>query len=395
MQDIVLTTRKKIAFTVIMILLMLLLLEMLARGFFYLRANPELMGKVNITPSWMLDPYEIADTKQSSHWLLKPGYEKTAGELLEVKKKDGRVLAVENIERLFDELKVKKSDLYIHVNSKGFRGPELDPSHSGIRVLTIGDSTTFGAYGPYTYPRVLERKLIETGLDVEVVNAGVEGYAPRNILLNMDRYKAVQPDIVTIYIGWNAIYGVTDMFLGMERYLYSLRFIEKLWYRLQLLFSTPQALALKEYNQEKNYNPNDQSIHVLDDYDMKFLQDIEKIVDEFLAFGSQVVIVTLPGLFNTYEQPSELAMKVGHLPPFTDNPFFLARMTEIYNERLRALARQRDLQLIDLDQWSVSALKPRDQFFFDSVHLYEEGQYLIGDYMASQLESTVREAARQ
>jgi hypothetical protein len=34
-------------------------------------------------------------------------------------------------------------------------------------------------------------------------------------------------------------------------------------------------------------------------------------------------------------------------------------------------------------------LKPRDRFFFDSVHLYEEGQTGIGMYLAEQLQPLI------
>jgi lysophospholipase L1-like esterase len=85
------------------------------------------------------------------------------------------------------------------------------------------------------------------------------------------------------------------------------------------------------------------------------------------------------------EEPSPQALKVGHLPLFTDNPYVLAKISEEYNKRLRSLAQRHGLLLVDLEEWSHDALKPRDQFFFDSVHVYEEGQTRIGQYLAQQL----------
>ena len=46
----------------------------------------------------------------------------------------------------------------------------------------------------------------------------------------------------------------------------------------------------------------------------------------------------------------------------------------VYNDSLRELAKKYDLPLIDLDRWSRKALKPRANFFIDSVHLTEQGQ---------------------
>jgi lysophospholipase L1-like esterase len=103
------------------------------------------------------------------------------------------------------------------------------------------------------------------------------------------------------------------------------------------------------------------------------------------ASGSEVVLITLPGLFIMDEEPSPQALKVGHLPTFTDNPYVLAKISMEYNKRIRRLAKSEDLLLIDLEEWSRESLKPRDQFFFDSVHVYEEGQMRIGQYLAEQL----------
>ena len=50
------------------------------------------------------------------------------------------------------------------------------------------------------------------------------------------------------------------------------------------------------------------------------------------AAGSRVVILTLPGLYQTDRDPSPRALEIGHLPTFTDNPFVLARMAELYSE---------------------------------------------------------------
>ena len=60
-------------------------------------------------------------------------------------------------------------------------------------------------------------------------------------------------------------------------------------------------------------------------------------------------------------------------------------MTERYNQALREIALENQLQVIDLEVWSRTALQPRDEYFFDSVHLNEEGLALIGSYMAAEL----------
>ena len=52
------------------------------------------------------------------------------------------------------------------------------------------------------------------------------------------------------------------------------------------------------------------------------------------------------------------------------------------------MAQHSGLQVIDLEKWSAVALQPRDKYFFDSVHLYEEGQAMIGMEIAAELAPT-------
>jgi lysophospholipase L1-like esterase len=117
---------------------------------------------------------------------------------------------------------------------------------------------------------------------------------------------------------------------------------------------------------------------------------VVQIIEAMEAVGSRVVLVTLPGLYTTREAPTPEALETGHLPPTTDNPYEIAVMTERYDELLRELARERDLPLIDLERWADRALVPRHAWFVDSVHLTEEGQALIGAYMAEQLAPRIR-----
>jgi lysophospholipase L1-like esterase len=63
----------------------------------------------------------------------------------------------------------------------------------------------------------------------------------------------------------------------------------------------------------------------------------------------------------------------------------MAALCEGVNSAVRGLAQRYGLQVIDLEKWSETALQPRDLYFFDSVHLHEEGQVLIGEYMAHEL----------
>jgi lysophospholipase L1-like esterase len=100
----------------------------------------------------------------------------------------------------------------IHVNARGFRGPEFAaPKPAGTyRIFALGGSTTFGYYPATTsdataYPTVLQARLNTTrplpGVErYEVVNAGVPGYSLRTSLQNFaGRVLFLQPDMVVVY----------------------------------------------------------------------------------------------------------------------------------------------------------------------------------------------------
>jgi len=338
-----------------------------------------------------LDVYEVPDNSHPVHFRLKPGYEVTVGELLEQKRKQGRVLAVEIIDNLIKEGRTSPDDPAIKVNKHGFRGPEIDESHSAPRILTIGDSCTFGMWiDSFTYPRIIEKKLEHDGLPVEVINGGVEGYSPRNVLFRINEYKSLEPEITTVYIGWNALFNpeyYRKAGYRTGRWLKSVELIEKLSSRLL----GPKELALRELRKEKHPDPDSARVRALDDYVPPFMDDVEKITEEMGAAGSRVVLITLAGLYTMKEEPGAGALEIGHLPVFTDNPYVLAKMSEKYNRALRDLASQKNLVLIDFEKWSSENLQPREKYFTDSVHMTREGQQMMGEYIAGQLEPMVEQ----
>lgn len=71
-----------------------------------------------------------------------------------------------------------------------------------IRVVAMGDSCTF--FGTPPYPRTLQRRLLERGLDAEVFSASVPGYTSHQGLRWFESEIAdYRPDWVMVYYGWN------------------------------------------------------------------------------------------------------------------------------------------------------------------------------------------------
>jgi lysophospholipase L1-like esterase len=125
-------------------------------------------------------------------------------------------------------------------NSLGLRGPEVAPAKppGEFRVLSLGESTTYGWRIPYTdcYSALLEVELrSRSSRPVRVINAGVPGYSVmQGWLYLQDRGLRLQPDAVLLYFGINdflpiafrerrdggsgdPVAGLTDRELYLER----------------------------------------------------------------------------------------------------------------------------------------------------------------------------------
>ena len=342
--------------------------------------NVPVVAKV-LQRSLILDPYEMASPNGLYHWVLRPGYEADQQTLIRQKQKAGRVLGATIVQGSESERKGKK---IIRVNPDGFRGPDLDKTHARPRILALGDSTTFGTGGT-DYPRRIERILNLRGIPVEVVNGGVEGYFPRNLNYEINRYKSLKPEIVVLYIGWNSLFSEVPWDTAWQNRFRGIWLYEQANKVITSMVNDPREFAMRMYNRELKPVPDSGNVEALETYTPPFMGRVERLIDEFESIGTRVVLVTLPGLFTMTLKPSRRALKIGHLPIFTSNPFVLAKLTERYNIALRGLAKRRGAGLIDLENWSTKALQPRDAYFSDSVHLTPKGLNLIGTFMAEQL----------
>ncbi len=109
--------------------------------------------------------------------------------------------------RLGYVLNTAYNDAY-RINSSGFRGDEVNPDPAVRRVVCLGDSVTFGLElnnENGTFPVQLQRLFHDGGwTNVQVVNAGIPGYASENALrfaeLELDSLK---PALLIVCIGWN------------------------------------------------------------------------------------------------------------------------------------------------------------------------------------------------
>lgn len=324
-----------------------------------------------------LNDYQIPDPRHPGTWLLRPGVRQTLAEAIAAKERTGRTVAAAYFRSRAALLGLGPDDPVLAVNADGFRGGEIDRSHARPRIVAIGDSCTFGTFPESdTWPRALESELARRGVEVEVVNGGIEGYSPRQVLARIDDYRRLEPEITAIYLGWNALFAERPGGLATTAVIRRAG--------AALLPGDPRRRAAAALARPKRPDPDDPWLARLDDHVPAFIPELERIGEAMERSGSRVVILTLPGLFDG-SNPTPEALAIGHLPEFTDNPHLLARLTERANEALRATARRRGWLLVDVARWSESAMIPRHEWFFDSVHLHERGQAAIGRFVAGEI----------
>jgi len=165
----------------------------------------------------------------------------------------------------------------------------------------IGDSCTFGLIvaESFTDPVATESALRGTGQDVEVINAGVEGYSTFNVLKRIDYDLSFDPNIVTIYLGWNAIFDDEEGLRSnwLTRNLTTAYVLEKGYRRLtgHGEYRDPHELYAKRIE----YDPRSEEAIRAWGYGATFLPSLAAIVEHVRRSGRTPVPITVPGLFST------------------------------------------------------------------------------------------------
>lgn len=99
-------------------------------------------------------------------------------------------------------------DVNIRINNYGFRGHdiELNKKPGTIRIMTIGDSFTFGvgSNNDETIPALIEQGLNENNISAEVINAGFGSYSTILHYLRLkDEYIEFKPDVVMLFFDFS------------------------------------------------------------------------------------------------------------------------------------------------------------------------------------------------
>jgi hypothetical protein len=122
----------------------------------------------------------------------------------------------------FERPTLKNSNLInFQTDSLGFRGDGFDPKNkeAKLRIFCCGGSTTAcnSVNDEDTWPAVLQLELRKMGFDVEVINAGVQGWhSYQDLKLIESEISRYQPDLILLHQGWNEEFEYSSLSLGRK-----------------------------------------------------------------------------------------------------------------------------------------------------------------------------------
>jgi len=371
----------KLAAALVSIVLGIALFELMARVLYEFQDDLiNLRFKYSLSSlSKTLDPFEMESSQYPGHWQLRPGYSSNYKQYMMDKDAKGRG----EPRTVLDSSNFFGQDAQeIRINESGFKGAEIDQIKARTRILMLGDSTTFGLIVD-DYPKYTHEYLLSFGIDAEVINGGVEGYAIQNLMLEMPKYLELSPDIVTILIGWNDIFSSRKWLGNYEHYVRSLWLVRSLKRAIRILVFGEHRAAVELRHRKLRVNRDE--AEELEDFNPESLNTLNSLINGFKAEGITVALLSLPGLYSMASTPTPKMLKIGHTPAFSNNPLVLARLAEMFNEKIRFMTQQLDVQFIDLAKWSEDNLQPKHFYFADSVHLTPAGLDMVGKFLASEL----------
>jgi lysophospholipase L1-like esterase len=273
------------------------------------------------------------------------------------------------------------------INAFGLRGSELatrKPAET-LRILCQGDSGTFGVFlrGPEavgwdSYPELLKGALLaRAARPVEVVNAGVLGYAALNGLRQLElALLGFEPDVLVLRFGLND--HATDEHSGfafddpesawLRHGFYLLARLEL--GRLAAYAWAPVGRRLGPQGRVRRSTPE------------RFASHLRQLVDVATAAGTRVILLDYPirplgAADDTLDQGVQFLYGVSR-------PQDLYAMHEAYQRVVRRLAADARVPLVETA--AVFASSPEPPFSaFDRVHPNDVGARLIAETVAQWL----------
>jgi len=263
------------------------------------------------------------------------------------------------------------------INQIGFPDRQVDPVRkpNSMRVICMGDSCTADAVPPY--PVMLHELLLEsppTARQWEAFHTAVHGYSVlQGLVLFRKVTRDFQPDVVTLYFGWNDHWcaghtdraRMTSLRLSPATQLLSgLR--EKRFFQLL-------ARALKPLGRPPDVQPGQQVRVEPDDYH----DTLTQLVREIRQAGAMPILLTAPRA----SELLPLMVERGHGPSLQ----VIYDRHEHYAQLTRDVARKCNVPLLDLAAIIEADPRGDELFFDDGIHFNPAGRRRIAELIRGKL----------
>jgi lysophospholipase L1-like esterase len=281
----------------------------------------------------------------------------------------------------------------IHINSLGFRGPEIatPKASSTTRIAFLGGSTTLcaevsddaDAWPAVTVER-LRRQL--TKRDFDYINGGVPGYTTRDSRRAFEaRIVRHTPDIAVIYhatndLARNSVSAAARQHVDTahlhDRGMTWVGQYSLLWYLVEKnlrIRSTQQTAARK----------TSEFVADIPLLARQFEADLRALVAGVQAAGPRVVLVTIATRLRRDQSPAEQSIAAAsalYYVPFM-TPADLVESYAAYNDVIRRVASDLGLLLIEAEL----AIPADALHFADTVHFTDRGSHRLGELVADAL----------
>ena len=220
------------------------------------------------------------------------------------------------------------------------------PRVSPMRIVALGDSTTEAAWegnAKSVYPERLEEALAARGIEVEMINAGVSNTTSRQAVERLDAdVRRFEPDYVIIQ------FGINDSWIDAHE------------------GRTEPRLTLDEYDRY-----------------------LRIIVTTLRADGAKPILMTPNPMRWSELYGSEL--KDPALGFDFDDPRGINRLLDLYTERVRNVARQENVPLVDVaERFEAYGRTPGQSvedllIENDGIHPNDAGHALIAEWLTDVL----------
>lgn len=268
----------------------------------------------------------------------------------------------------------------IWINEAGFHQQDSVPvarTPGRLRVICLGESTTFGNDVAGNYPAHLRRILSLQGTPAEVINAGVPGWVSDQVALRAEhQLAAYEPDVVILYVGWNDFQSYNPHLPEPAVSYWETGYRGTAWKQQATTWLRSVALLSALYH--SGDEPESIPAATGGNHYKFLLQNIGRIIDAFRAANPevQVFVSTLVGRWpaGSPESWTEIA-PVWWMPRHDVSVEQAAALVVTMNEQIEAFAMSRGARVLDLA--GVFERLDRGRLQYDWAHMIADGYELM------------------